>query len=300
MAHLQNKTITGTLVGTALVWLAASVVSGCDSSGSDVTWDDDSAGDDDATADDDDATSDDDDSGATGDDDDTGDAQDCSGGSGAAVGGEFFTADGASTWLYVPAGVLPCAPLLLLGHGGSSPGGTLPDGSGMWYDQLGTDLPARADQLGFALMVPYLEDAQQVQHQWNTAEIPQLDAMIAEAASRLDIDRNRVLFAGQSAGGHMAAYYGLYEPGNAPQIAVVSAGLGGYFDYPTAEPDPKLPFFVAHDPDDQIVPYSYSENLAAELDAHGHEFVFQDYVMTGSNHHGWSQDVTTDLLEWWL
>ena len=215
------------------------------------------------------------------------------------MGGEFLTVSGVSTWLYVPEVVLPCAPLILLGHGGSSPGGTLPDGSGMWNDQLGTGLPARAADQGFALMVPYLEDAQHVQHQWSTAEIPQLDAMIDEAASLLDIDRNRVLFAGQSAGGHMAAYYGLYEPGNAPQIAVISAGLGGYFDYPSVEPDPRLPFFVAHDPNDQIVPYSYSVNLASELDAHGHEYVFEDYEL-GGNGHGWSAALTTDLLDWWL
>jgi len=293
MAHPQGTTIGWFTAITALTLALGPAAPGCKNSGSGPSdWDDDSAvGDDDATADDDDSGTDDDD---TGDDDD---AQDCSGGSGAAVEGEFLTVGDASTWLYVPEGVIACAPLILLGHGGSHPGGILPNG--LWNDQLGTGLAGQAAQLGFALMVPYLEDAPNTEHPWNTAEVHELDEMIDAAANLLDIDRNRVLFAGQSAGGHMAAYYGLYEPGNAPQIAVISAGLGGYFDYPSTEPDPKLPFFVAHDPNDEIVPYSYSVNLTSELDAHGHEYVFDDYEL-GSNGHGWSAALTEDLLDWWL
>ncbi len=247
---------------------------------------DDDTGDDD-TGDDD--TGDDD----TGDDDDT---PDCSGGSGAATGGQFLTVAGDSTWLYVPATVMPCAPLVLFGHGGQSPGGYA---NGNWMDMLQTNLPAEADARGFALMVPYLEDAQSVQHTWYTTDVDAMDQMIDETAALLDVDRSAVMFVGQSAGGHMAAYYGLYNPGKLDRSAVVSAGLGAYFDYPDSEPDPKLPFFVAHDPNDDIVPYSYSENLASELADHGHEYVFEDYSL-GGNGHGWSQELTTDILDWWL
>ena len=274
---------------TCLTW-------GCTGAGGFIDDDDDDSsgvpGDDDAG--DDDAVDDD-----TG-DDDTGDddtSADCSGGSGAATGGQFLDVGGASTWLYVPSSLVPCAPMILHGHGGSSPGGLAQDGG--WNDQLGTGLIHEADDLGFVLMVPFLEDAPHTNHIWNSGEVDDLTAMIQTAAALADLDMDRVLFAGQSAGGHMAVYYGLYDyPHELSYVAVVSAGTASV-PYPAQEPSVKLPFFVAHDPSDQVVPYLYSELLAADLDAHGHDHVFDDYDL-GANGHGWSLELTEDLLDWWL
>ena len=190
-----------------------------------------------------------------------------------------------------------CAPLAVFAHGGNSPGGT--GGDGFWLgDPLG--LVQQAGPRGFVVMVPGLEEGDHIEHTWSLGAVPQLEEAIATVEENVDIDTNKILFVGTSAGGHMAAYYGLYEPGRPTHISVLSAGIGGYFDYPDEEPDPKLPFFVGHDPKDTVVPYSYSEDLAADLEAHGHEYVFVDFVAGGDWHHGATPEVGLDLFDWWL
>jgi len=289
-----------------VAWLVAPVILlGCPNNEGLIGDDDDSGLGDDDVADDDAADDDaaDDDVG----DDDVADddaadddaSANCSGGSGAETGGVFLDAQGASYWLYVPDSLPACAPLILHGHGGSSPGGT--DPNHMWTDQLGTNLIAEADDHGFVLIVPFLEDVQHVNHTWSTDDCSALDGMIDTAAALADIDQDKVLFAGQSAGGHMSVYYSLYHvPDQLTHAAVVAAGVGSV-PYPAQEPQRKLPFFVAHDPEDTIVPYVYSEMLVGELDAHGHDYVFEDYDLSPpDNHHGWSQALTDDLLDWWL
>ncbi len=272
-----------------LILLAALVTApGCDGG---VIGDDD----DDASGDDDSATDDDDD--ATGDDDTTSSA-DCTGGSGAVPGGQFFVVQETSAWLYVPVAPQPCAPLLMFGHGGGSPGGAL---DGVWDDSFHTELPDRAEQQGFVFVVPGLEEGPNIEHGWLASDTVVLDGMIDEAGTRVDIDLQNVIFAGTSSGGHMAAWYGLYAPERLSHVAVLSAGLGGAgFDYPVVEPDPKLPFYVGHDPVDGIVPYSYSEDLAVALEWHDHEFLFEDLDAAGENNHGWNPDTTDAVLAWWL
>ena len=229
------------------------------------------------------------DSGATG--------SDCSEGSGLTAGSDtFLDVDGASAWVLVPNDLPACAPLVVFGHGGSSPGGYL---DGKWKDALRTQFDVLAGEQGYVFVVPYLEDTDQVDHQWSLEQTTELAAMVAAVAEQADVDQNRVLFAGQSAGGHMAVYLGLYDWGPFTHIAAVSSGIGAYFDYPDPPPDQKLPFFVAHDPDDEIVPYSYSEQLVSDLEANGHDHVYSDFEM-GDNGHFWSEEVTTSLLGWFL
>ncbi len=256
--------------------------------------DDDASGDDDDSAGDDDTGTDDD---ATGDDDTTGSGE-CSGGSGAVPGGQFMVVQGASAWLYVPAAPQPCAPLLMFGHGGGSAGGAQ---DAVWDDSFHTELPDRAEQRGFVFLVPGLEEGPSVEHPWEPDATDYMDAMIDETGAMVDIDLADVIFAGTSSGGHMAAWYGLYAPERLSHVAVLSAGLGGAgFDYPVVEPDPKLPFFVGHDPEDTIVPYSYSEDLAGSLEWHDHEYLFVDIDSAGDNNHGWTPDTTDAVLDWWL
>ncbi len=270
---------------------------GCDNSGTipvdDDTSDDDTVGDDDVTDDDDDVT-DDDDTGS--DDDDTAPAN-CSGGSGIHPGYQFMEVDGASCWLYVPETVIDCAPLFLFGHGGNVAGGSLDDG--MWNDQAHTDLPEAADQHGFVVLVPFVQDQAQTTHNWTLLDVFTMELMIDEVTVGVDIDLDHVLFAGTSAGGVMAAYWGLWEPDHLSQVGVLSSGYGYQVEYPMVEPDPKLPFFVGHDPDDQVAPYFLSEDFTEDLLARGHEVHFVD-TDVGGNGHGWNPTVTDQILDWWL
>ncbi|MCB9742894.1 MAG: hypothetical protein H6741_05280 [Alphaproteobacteria bacterium] len=221
---------------------------------------------------------------------------DCTGIQDLGDGKFFLEVEGASFWVLVPAEAPDCAPVFLFGHGGSSPGGT--DNQGHWRD-TGTGLAALAPTAGFILVVPFLENSPMTEHAWQESDAELLDAMVEEVASRWDIDRNRVLFAGTSAGGHMASYYGLYRPQVPKAIAVLSAGLGGYFDYPETEPEPLLPFYVAHDPDDEIVPYSYSEHLVEQLELHGHEYVFEQLDL-GENGHFANEAAWAGVVGWWM
>ena len=278
------------LHGLVLILMAALTAAlGCDGGGIGDDDDDDASGDDDSAADDDDD--------ATGDDDTTASGN-CTGGGGSVPGGQFFVVQETSAWLYVPTAPVPCAPLLMFGHGGGSPGGAL---DGVWDDSFHTELPERAEQQGFVFVVPGLEEGPSIEHGWLASDTVVLDGMIDAAGALVDIDLDNVIFAGTSSGGHMAAWYGLYAPERLSHVAVLSAGLGGAgFDYPVVEPDPKLPFYVGHDPDDGIVPYSYSEDLAVALEWHDHEFLFEDLDSAGENNHGWTPDTTDAVLSWWL
>ena len=43
------------------------------------------------------------------------------------------------------------------------------------------------------------------------------------------------------------------------------------------------------------MPYSRSETLAADLEAHGHDYVFTDWEL-GSNGHGWNPELSVAVL----
>lgn len=275
---------------TALLCMVLLVV-GCDQSGT-IPDDDD----DDASADDDDSSSvDDDDDMLPGDDDDDA-ASNCSGGSGWPAGPQFLEAAGESYWVYVPTSPPPCMPLFLFGHGGNAPGGGV---DGMWNDLPGTNLPALAEQHGFVFMVPFVQDVDHTTHGWSALDVTAMEAMIEAAAAQADIDLGHVLFAGTSSGGVMAMYWGLYDPDALTHVGVMSAGFGYQVVYPDPDPDPKLPFFLGHDPDDEMAPYSLSEEAAAELEAHGHDVTFED-TDVGGNGHGWHPSVSEQILAWWL
>ena len=228
---------------------------------------------------------------------DDGSTDTCSGGSGFSEGDFFLDVDGHSAWVLVVPGTPACAPVLLMGHGGGSPGAY---DEGRWMDALNTGFEREAGERGFILVVPFLEDSAEWQeHTWSLSETAVIDGFVEALGAGIDIDTAEVLFVGQSAGGHMAVYQGLYEPGVVTRIAAVSSGIGAYFDYPEPAPELKLPFYVAHDPGDEIVPYSYSEQLAADLEANGHDYVFEDHLM-GEGGHRWAPEVTAAILDWWL
>jgi predicted esterase len=218
----------------------------------------------------------------------------CSDGSGWTEGGAIVEVGTMSAYLYVPADLPACAPLLLFAHGGSNAGSFI---DGRWTDFLGTGLVEGADFRGYVLLVPGVGESKNEEHQWALSMTTDLNALVEEAWANLDLDRDQTWMIGQSAGGHMTTWQALTDPAHFSGVGIVSAGIGGYFDYPEVEPDPKLPVFVAHDPDDAVVPYSYSEQLAADLDEHGHQYRFEDWDL-GEGGHGWTPDVGFTIIDW--
>ncbi|GEM_PF-2895742 len=220
--------------------------------------------------------------------DDTAVGQDCTEGGGDGTG--FLAADGLSALLIAPEG-LECAPLVIFGHGADKPGSWLDD---EWSDPLGTGLQRLANERSFALLVPGVEEGQS-EHGWYLDNCSAFGSLVGLVGDEASIDKNRVYLAGQSAGGFVTAYSTLYCPELFAHTAVVSAGTGGYFDYPAVDPDPKVPVYVVHDPDDQIVPYSQGESYAALLELNGHEVVFEDWEL-GNGGHSWTEELTPAVL----
>ena len=215
---------------------------------------------------------------------------DCSEGGG--VGTGYLSAGGLSALLYVPKG-LGCAPLFIFGHGADKPGSWFGDS---WSDPLGTGLQGLADERGFALLVPGVEEGV-TSHGWALNNCSAFGQLIELASEATEIDRDRVYMAGQSAGGFVTAYSTLYCPEHFAKTSVVSAGTGGYFDYPSVAPDPKLAVYVVHDPNDQVVPYSYGSSFAAQLELQGHEVLFEDWELGGGGH-SWTTELTPAVLDW--
>jgi poly(3-hydroxybutyrate) depolymerase len=219
----------------------------------------------------------------------------CSGGAGGGTGGSVQTSGSLSYYRYVPAVLPACAPLVYYGHPGSRPGEVH---QGVWEDPSHTGFTALADERGFVFVVPGVNPENEP-HDWSLELVPLIDGITGDLMGQYDLDDARVWFTGVSAGGHMASYVGLYDPTGFTGIGVVAAGLGaGGFDYPTTEPSPRLPFYVAHDPKDPVIDYAYSVALAEALDAHGHAYQFEDWTLGNGTGHGWNPDLTSVILDW--
>jgi poly(3-hydroxybutyrate) depolymerase len=219
----------------------------------------------------------------------------CTNGTGGGTGGAEGSHDGMLYYVYVPSSLEACAPLVFFGHSGTNPGKI--EGE-TWSDPSSTRFVQLADERGFAFVAPGA-NPKGAPHEWGFEEATtKMDAIAATLGEAHDLDRSRTWFAGLSAGGHVSSFYGLYDPGVITGVAVVAAGLGAYFDYPPDDPDPKVPFYVAHDPEDQVVDYSYSVSLAEALEAHGHTYTFVDWTLGQGDGHGWNPDLAEALVDW--
>jgi predicted esterase len=199
--------------------------------------------------------------------------------------------EGVSTYVHVPSDSRN-APLLVFLHG-SNGAGTW-DGS-TWRPANPINLVKASEELAFVLAVPGVSTSVD-DHDWtfDDAGALQIDAVLAGVQAETSIDAALAFVVGVSKGGAMATWYGLNHPWHARGIATV---CGGYpFDYPDQEPDPKLPFYIAHDPMDPEVPYSSAVQLAEDLDAHGHAVLFEDWEL-GDKGHGWNPHLPEPILD---
>jgi poly(3-hydroxybutyrate) depolymerase len=202
--------------------------------------------------------------------------------------------DGLSTYVHVPD-VDGCAPLVVYLHGTSGAGTW--DGS-TWVPPDRMSLVTDANALGFVLAVPGVSAGADT-HEWQLDEsgAAQIDAALVGAGERAPIDPAKRFVLGVSKGGETASWYGLRFPTIARGIATVSGGYAR--GYPDEEPDPKLPYYIAHDPRDPDVPYAEAAALEADLDAHGHASVLEDWEL-GEDGHGWNPDLMAPVLAYLL
>jgi poly(3-hydroxybutyrate) depolymerase len=222
----------------------------------------------------------------------SGEAADSSGQpAGLEPGDHLVEFDGVSTYVHVPPDSEDPSLVVFL-HGISGAG--IWDGSA-WVAPNPTNLTDAADELDFVLAVPGVSTGVD-DHDWTTddAGAAQIDAVLAGVASETSVNTARAFVLGISKGGGMATWYGLNHPTSARGIATVSGGYPG--GYPDDEPDPKLPFYIAHDPVDPQSPYSNAVELAEDLEAHGHAVLFEDWEL-GDDGHGWNPDLPEPMLD---
>ena len=141
-------------------------------------------------------------------------------------------------------------------------------------------------------------EGQEQSHGWSYGDDDWIEPLIDTVWASVDIDRSRTWWVGNSAGGFLGLWLGLNAPEKFTAMGIISSGgVGNYFDYPSPAPDRKLPFYLAHDPDDQITDYDLSVDAAEILEAEGHTVAFEDWTMTLQGH-GWSDGLSEALLTW--
>ena len=219
----------------------------------------------------------------------------CSGGTGLSADDAFFETDsGASFWVLYPSHLADCAPVLVFLHPSTSVG--LYD-MGLWRSPLPTAIDIKTNEWGYTLLVPFLEPEGDSEHTWSFDQTAVLEDMVETYASVADIDLDRVAVMGQSAGAFMATHWALSDSPTLDAAFSVAGGLCNGVAYPDPAPSRALPFWVSHDPADEVVPFACSEDLVSALEAGGHEVVFDRREDLG---HFWTPELTDQMLEHWL
>ena len=104
-----------------------------------------------------------------------------------------------------------------------------------------------------------------------------LDGFVGEIIARFHVPPGRALLAGFSQGGAMSLRYGLPRSDLFAGIAVLSGSLRKVDDLHAGLPtERKQPIFVAHGQHDSMVPFEWSRDLVAFLEAQGYRPDLQD------------------------
>lgn len=235
-------------------------------------------------------------SGADGSEDGTdGSRTGCSEGFGMTADDAFYeTPSGAWFWVLYPPPVPDCAPLMIFLHPSTSVGSY---DMGLWRSPLPTAIDVKTNEWGYTLLVPFLEPEGTGEHTWSLDQTSLLEEMVETYASKKNIDLDRVAVMGQSTGAFMAAHWGLSDSAVLDAVFSVAGGLCEGVAYPDPAPANRLPFWVSHDPADDVVPFSCSEDLVSVLEAAGHDVVFDQRDGLG---HFWTPELTDRMLEHWL
>lgn len=159
--------------------------------------------------------------------------------------------------VYVPAGLPPNAPLLLVLHGEGQDAHAIRQATGYGFERL-------ADQKGFAVVYP-----EAFKKHWNDGrrnvrcharrqgvdDKVFLCAVISEMAKQRDIDPARVFVFGYANGGHMAFRMAMEVPERVTAIAVVGASLPTQENSITRPRGEPVPALIVNGTQDPINPY---------------------------------------------
>jgi phospholipase/carboxylesterase len=125
--------------------------------------------------------------------------------------------------------------------------------------------------------------------------IASLDGFVKEVTARFQVRPGRALLAGFSQGGAMSLRYGLCRPDLFAGVAVLSGSLRQVDDLtPTLPTERTQPIFLAHGRHDTMVPFEWSKDLMAYLEAQGYRPTYKTYPIE----HEVSPSLIGDLRTW--
>ncbi|MCO5723285.1 prolyl oligopeptidase family serine peptidase [Robiginitalea marina] len=201
-----------------------------------------------------------------------------------------LTAETFNYYLYYPPGYRDGGeseyPLLLFLHGGGDAGGTLE----MLRESGPPRLLAEGNDFPFLILAPQNPYKKQW---WNTRAVMELlEQVIAENR----VDRNRLYLTGLSRGGSACWELATQYPGTFAAMAVVC----GMAPAPYAHwIDREMGIRVFHGTEDEVIPFSESEEMVARLRSLGYEVTFTAYE--GVGHNAWERAYLEEgLYDWFL
>lgn len=177
-------------------------------------------------------------------------------------------------------------PLLLFLHGGGDAGGTL--------ERLRESGPPRllAEGNDFPFLILAPQNPYEKQW-WNTRAVMEL---LEQVVSENRVDRNRLYLTGLSRGGSACWELATQHPGTFAAMAVVC----GMAPVPYAHwIDRGMGIRVFHGTEDEVIPFSESEQMVARLRSLGYNVTFTPYE--GVGHNAWERAYLEEgLYDWFL
>lgn len=163
--------------------------------------------------------------------------------------------------IYVPRGLAPGAPLVLVMHGSGENGAQIRIGTGYGFERL-------ADAHGFAVVYPnaYAFD-------WNDCskvgdfsvngqdvdDVGFLGALVDKLITEIGVDRGRVFATGVSAGGFMAMRLALEAPARFRAVAAVAANVPAPENFKCKPAGPGTSVMIMNGTQDPLVPFAGGE-----------------------------------------
>lgn len=175
--------------------------------------------------------------------------------------------------------------ILLFLHGGGEAGGDL--------DDLQKNGPPKMMAEGYPF--PFLVLAPQNPHQKKWWDIKAVNQLLDSIVANNRVDKNRMYLTGLSRGGSAAWEMAVQYPDKFAALAVVC----GMAPVPYAHwLEKKMPIWVFHGAEDQVIPVTESDTMVRKLTEMGYDVKYSRYENVG--HNSWEKAYTTEELYQWM
>ncbi len=175
--------------------------------------------------------------------------------------------------------------ILLFLHGGGEAGGDL--------DDLQENGPPKMMAEGYPF--PFLVLAPQNPHQKKWWDIKAVNQLLDSIVANNRVDKNRMYLTGLSRGGSAAWEMAVQYPDKFAALAVVC----GMAPTPYAHwLEKKMPIWVFHGVEDQVIPVAESDTMVRKLVEMGYDVKYSRYENVG--HNSWEKAYTTEELYQWM